>query len=94
MFGKWYENYKSHQQILCLGKYNESIIFLGIMNGNNEKSLTFVILFKAQNLLMEFIIFIPFSIHFFVSENPFMHPVIHTFISETYVASVRISIDR
>ena len=42
---------------------------------HNKKSLTFFILFKAQNLPMGFLIFIAFSILFFGSENPSMHPV-------------------
>jgi len=38
-------------------------------------SLTTATLFKPQNLLMEFVVFIAFSICFSASENPFMHPV-------------------
>ena len=40
-----------------------------------QESLTSLTLFKTQNLLMNFVLFIPFSLPFFISKNPSMHPM-------------------
>ena len=41
-----------------------------------QKSLSFITLFKALNLVMEFVVFIAFSLQFSAPENPSVHPVI------------------
>jgi len=40
-----------------------------------QKSLSFITLFKALNLVMEFVVFIAFSLQFSAPENPSVHPV-------------------